>query len=194
MSITYLGFDNHWHSTDQIPLRAVESGQIDRFGFIEESDGGETYRHVGVFDFQRSQANDSTRLTAFAQRYGVQLFHNFTYFLNDPENGDQFEQFEERWTTGAKLTHRRMARWGGKSSESAVGLDLRNDAVGGPLGLYHTSQTRRLDTIRADEVNQTSVGMFGETEVEWSRTVRTTFGLRGDLYKWKVGRQSRQLR
>ena len=44
LSVTFLGFNNHWHSTDQIPQRAVDSGQIDRFGFIEETDGGETFR------------------------------------------------------------------------------------------------------------------------------------------------------
>ena len=48
LSLTFMGFSNHWHSTDQIPQRAVDSGQIDRFGFIEETDGGETYRYSGV--------------------------------------------------------------------------------------------------------------------------------------------------
>src|SRR5687767_11277980 len=186
LSLTFLGFRNHWHSTDQIPQRAIDSGLISRFGFTEESDGGETYRYSGVFDWQRSGANDSTRLTGFAQRYGVQLFHNFTYFLGDPVNGDQFEQFENRWTSGAKLTHRRLDRIGGKSTENAFGVDIRNDSVGGPLGLYHTVATERLDTLRADEADQTSVGMFASSEIEWSRTVRTTFGLRGDVYRWNV--------
>jgi hypothetical protein len=185
-SVTFLGFRNHWHSTDQIPQRAIDSGLISRFGFIEETDGGETYRYSGVFDWQRSAANDSTRLTAYAQRYGVQLFHNFTYFLNDPINGDQFEQFENRWTTGAKLTHRRILRVGGKPLENAFGVDVRNDSVGGPLGLHLTRHTERLSTVRADEADQVSVGMFGETEIEWSRTLRTTFGLRGDVYHWDV--------
>jgi hypothetical protein len=184
LSATFTGFSNHWHSTDQIPKRAVDSGQIDRFGFIEETDGGETYRFSGAVDWQRSGVNDSTRLTAYLQRYGVQLFHNFTYFLNDPVNGDQFEQFEERWTTGAKLTHRRLARIGGRATETAFGADLRNDSVGGPLALYYTRETERLAAVRADDVDQASVGMFAETEVEWSRTVRTTFGLRGDLFHW----------
>src|SRR5687767_5338342 len=67
LSFTYLGFRNHWHSTDQIPQRAVDSGQINRFGFIEESDGGETYRHAGIVDWQRSGGSNSTRLTAYAQ-------------------------------------------------------------------------------------------------------------------------------
>jgi hypothetical protein len=186
LSVTFMGFRNHWHSTDQIPQRAVDAGLIDRFGFIEESDGGETYRYSGIFDWQQSGTNDSTRLTGYAQRYGVQLFHNFTYFLNDPENGDQFEQFEERWTTGGKLTHRRLARIGERSTETAIGLDIRNDSVGGPLGLYHTRATERLTTLRADDVNQVSVGMFGGSEIEWSRKFRTTFGLRGDVYHWNV--------
>jgi hypothetical protein len=185
LSLTFMGFSNHWHSTDQIPQRAIDSGQIGRFGAIEETDGGETYRYSGVFDWQRSGANDSTRLTGYSQRYGVQLFHNFTYFLNDPVNGDQFEQYEDRWTTGAKLTHRRIQRIRGTFTENAFGVDVRHDSVG-PLGLYLTRDTERLSTARADEVDQVSVGMFGETEVEWSRTLRTTFGLRGDVYNWDV--------
>lgn len=185
-SATFLGFSNHWHSTDQIPRRAVEAGLINRFGFIEETDGGETYRYAGVVDWQRSSRNDSTRVTAYLQRYGVQLFHNFTYFLNDPENGDQFEQFENRWTAGGKVTHRFIRRIGGRPAESAVGVDIRNDSVGGPLGLYLTTQTRRRETVRADEADQTSVGFFGETEIEWSRVIRTTFGVRGNVYRWNV--------
>jgi hypothetical protein len=186
LSLTFLGFSNRWHSTDQIPQRAVDAGTIDRFGFIEETDGGETFRYAGILDWQRSSVNDSTRVTAFTQRYGVQLFHNFTYFLNDPENGDQFEQFERRWTSGAKVTHRRLKKIGGRSTETLFGVDLRNDAVGGPLGLYHTVATERIGTTRADDANQTSAGFFGETEVEWGRKLRTTFGVRGDVYRWNV--------
>jgi hypothetical protein len=186
LSLTYLGFRNHWHSTDQIPQRAVDSGLIDRFGFIEETDGGETYRHAGVFDWQRSGTSGSTRVTAHLQRYGVQLFHNFTYFLNDPVNGDQFEQFETRWTSSAKATHRRLFHLGDYHVQSAVGVDVRNDSVGGPLGLYLTRATERLTTVRADEADQTAAGLFGQAEIEWSRTLRTTFGLRGDVYRWNV--------
>jgi hypothetical protein len=186
LSLTYMGFSNHWHSTDQIPRRAVDSGEISRFGFIEETDGGETYRHSAALDWQRSNVNQSMRLTAYSQRYGVQLFHNFTYFLNDPVNGDQFEQYEDRWTNGARLTYRRMARPGGVPTENAFGAELRHDSVGGPLGLYLTNQTIRRETVRADDADQVTLGTFAETEVEWSRTLRTTFGLRSDFYHWNV--------
>jgi hypothetical protein len=184
-SLTFMGFSNHWHSTDQIPQRALDSGQISRFGFIEGTDGGETYRYSLVGDWQRSGTNNSTRLTVYAMRYGVQLFHNFTYFLNDPVNGDQFEQFEKRWTTGAKLTHRRLGHLGDYDSESAFGVEFRNDSVA-PLGLYLTRGTERLSTAREDDVDQFAIGLFAEQEIEWSRVVRTTFGLRGDIHHWNV--------
>jgi hypothetical protein len=187
LSLTFLGFTNHWHSTDQIPQRAVDDGTISRFGFIEETDGGETFRHVGIIDWQQSDVRNSTRVTGFLQRYGVQLFHNFTYFLNDPVNGDQFEQYERRWTSGAKVTHRRLGHLGGiYHAETAMGADLRYDSVGGPLGLYRTRETRRLSTSRADDVDQQSVGLFADSEIEWTQTVRTTLGVRGDVYHWDV--------
>src|SRR5688572_15959447 len=185
-SFTFLGFNNHWHSTDQIPQRAVDAGLIDRFGFIEETDGGETCRYAGIFDYQRSGTNDSTRVTAYTQRYGVQLFHNFTYFMDDPFNGDQFEQFERRGTTGAKLTHRRLMHVAERHLETAFGVDVRNDNVGGPLGLYHTVATERIETIRADKAKQTSIGMFVDSEIEWAPKLRTTFGVRGDVYRWNI--------
>ena len=78
LSFTFLGFRNHWHSTDQIPQRAVDSGEIGRFGFIEETDGGETFRYAGAFDWQRSGANDSTRadrLRAALRRPAVPQLH-----------------------------------------------------------------------------------------------------------------------
>jgi hypothetical protein len=186
-SLTYMGYRNHWHSTDQIPQRAIDSGLISRFGFIEETDGGETFRHSMAADWQRSgsRGDTSTRITAFVMRYGVELFHNFTYFLKDPINGDQFEQFERRWTTGVKATHRRLGHLGHFDTESALGLEFRNDSVS-PLGLYLTRSAERYSTVREDDVDQFTVGMFGETRIDWSPVFRTTFGLRGDIHHWKV--------
>ena len=47
LSITGMGYRSTWNSTDQVPLRAIEEGLIDRFGAIDNTDGGNTYRlHV----------------------------------------------------------------------------------------------------------------------------------------------------
>ena len=41
-SITLMGCNAHWQSTDQIPQRAVDIGLIDRFGLADPTDGGRT--------------------------------------------------------------------------------------------------------------------------------------------------------
>ena len=121
----------------------------------------------------------------FLVRSSLQLFNNFTYFLDDPVAGDQFEQSEERSTAGGRVTFRRLHRWAGRHAESAAGVQVRRDWLD-PVGLYHTSARRRIATVREDEVDQTMTGVYGQTEIEWSRTARTTFGLRADLYQFSV--------
>jgi hypothetical protein len=185
-SITGMGYSAEWNSTEQTAQRAIDSGLIDRFGNLDPTDKGSSFRYSLIGDWQRSRGNGSTRITGYGQRYGVQLFNNFTYFLNDPVNGDQFEQYERRWTTGAKVTHSRLGHIGRYRTETRFGGNMRYDAVGGPLALYLTAHNERLTTIRADDVDELSTGVFGQTEIEWSRVLRTTFGLRGDYFHYNV--------
>ena len=184
-SITGMAYAARWNSTDQIPLRATKSGFISRYGNIDATDAGRTTRYSVAGDWLRSGTNHSTRITAYALRGGLNLFQNFTYFLVDPVNGDQVEQEGRRWVTGAKVTHRRMGNWLGRHIESAVGVNVRNDAVG-TVGLYATRGRQFLDAIRRDTVGQTTLGLFGQSEVEWSSVFRTTLGLRGDVYRYSV--------
>ena len=185
LSLTGMGYNANWNATDQIPRRAIEKGVISRFGNIDPSDGGRTYKYSLVADAQRSGANASTRATVFAFRYGLNLVSNFTYFLDDPENGDQREQEDRRTVSGGRVTYRRLTSFAGRHLESGVGVQLRHDAIGN-TALYRTVFARRIGTIREDSVSQTSVGVFGQSEVEWARTFRTTVGLRGDVYRFDV--------
>jgi hypothetical protein len=185
-SITGMGYWAKWNATEQTAQRAIDSGLVDRFGNIDPTDKGASFRYSVIGDWQRSRGNDSTRVTAYVQRYGLQLFNDFTYFLNDPVHGDQFEQFERRWMEGAKVTHTRLGHLGKYDTQTEFGGEVRHDSVGGPLGLYLTEANLRLSTVRADEVGQFSSGVFGQTEIEWSRVLRTTFGLRGDFYHYNV--------
>ena len=184
-SLTGMSYQASWNATDQVPQRAIDSGTITRFGNLDASDGGEAGRHSVAAELQRSIGATSMRGTAFFLRNTLTLFSNFTYFLDAPAAGDQFEQSEERSTIGGRITIRRLGRWAGKHTESAAGLQLRRDWLD-PVGLYQTSSRRRTATIRQDEVGQTMTGVFGQTEIEWSPRVRTTLGLRADLYQFSV--------
>jgi len=184
-SVTGIGYRANWNSTDQIPTRAVDTGLISRFGSIDPSDGGRTHRYSLTADAQRSSSQTSTRTTAFVMRYGLNLISNFTYVLDDPENGDQFEQADRRWTTGARVTHRRLSEFLGRPAEHTVGGHVRHDAVD-QISLFRTIERQRTSAIRDDTLHQTSFAVFGQSEIEWSRTFRTTLGLRADGYRFDV--------
>ena len=120
-------YDSEWRSTDQIPQRAIENNQVSapltraqrrsdatgpttisatrqhliastvqvsRLGFIDPDLGGDTTRIAlnGGLNIGNWSAN------AYALYYDFSLFSNFTYFANDPVNGDEFEQRDERVT------------------------------------------------------------------------------------------------
>jgi hypothetical protein len=184
-SITGQGYAADWAATDQVPQRAIAGGVISRFGAIDATDKGRTQKYSLAADAQRSTSRSSTRATAYAFRYGLNLISNFTYFLADPVNGDQIEQEDRRTVVGGRLTHRRLGHFLDRHVESLFGVQLRHDGIDN-AGLYHTVAARRLGTIRQDEIGQTSVGLFAQSEIEWARRFRTMLGLRGDTFHFDV--------
>ena len=185
LSITGMGYWADWDSTDQVPNRAFTSGLISRFGSIDGTDGGRISRESLAFELQRSAGSSSVRATAFLLHDGLNLFSNFTFFLDDPDNGDQFEQAERRTAVGGRVTYRRLGHLFDRHAESAVGMQVRRDWLD-PIGLYRTVARRRVSTTREDEVGQTMAGVYAQSEVEWTRAVRTTLGLRTDVYQFDV--------
>ncbi len=184
-SLTGLGYQADWRSTDQAPQRAIDDGRLSRFGAVDLSDRGESERQSVSADLQRTVGASSLRANAFVLRNRLALHSNFTYFLDDPVSGDQFEQSESRVAVGGRMTVRRLGHLWERHTESAVGVHIRHDRLD-PVGLYRTRRRVRLSTTREDVVRQTMTGLFAQSEVEWSRAVRTTFGLRTDIYGYDV--------
>ena len=184
-SVTGMGYWADWDSTDQVAGRAIASGLIPRFGFLDGTDGGKTNRQSAAVELQWSIGPSSIRATGFLLRNSLNLFSNFTYFLDDAENGDQFEQAERRTAAGGRVTYRRLGHFFARHTESAIGVQVRRDWLD-PVGLYHTAARQRLSTTREDQVGQTMTGVYAQSEIEWARVFRTTFGLRADVYQFSV--------
>lgn len=184
-ALTALGYRARWTSTDQIPLRAIESGTVARFGHLDPTDGGETDRASLSFDWTARRPDSVTRLNAYALYYRLNLFSNFTYFLDDPLDGDQFNQRDRRGVFGLNLDHTSHLTALGRPTVLTTGLQLRHDLIG-ELALRHTAQRTLLGVIRADEVHEASAGAFTQATTRWSERVRTHFGLRADAYHFDV--------
>ena len=103
-SVEGMGYDAKWRSTDQIPLRAVQSGQITRFGFIDPTDGGNTHRYSLSGKWWGDVGPGHLQALLYGIDYQLNLFSNFTYFTH-PAVGDQFEQYDKRHVYGTDVRY-----------------------------------------------------------------------------------------
>ncbi|MGE3177491.1 MAG: TonB-dependent receptor, partial [Vicinamibacterales bacterium] len=185
LALTAMGYHGRWNSTDQVPLRAIASGLIGRFGTLDPSDGGRTYRYSMSADWQRGAGSRMTKVSAYGIGADLDLFSNFTFYLDDPVNGDQFEQADRRFVSGLKVTHKRLGRWLGRSMQNTFGAQLRNDDIAN-VAVYQTRDRVRLSTRTEASVLSTTGGAYAQNEVTITPWLRTTAGLRGDASRFRV--------
>lgn len=182
-SVTAMGYDNSWASTDQIPLRAVQSGALDRFGNVDSSDGGASHRHSLSFDWARNLGDARVSVDGYIIDYGLELFSNFTYFLEDPVRGDQFEQSEDRRVYGFDAAWEKDVTVG-VPAQLRLGLQNRSDDI--DVGLYKTQQRIRHNTVREDDVQQSLTSTYASLQQNWTDNFRSVATLRADHYRFDV--------
>jgi hypothetical protein len=179
-TITGMAYSNQWNSTDQVPERAITTGQISRYGEEDPTDGGNTSRFALAARLARPDDAGSWKVNAYVLQSSLDLFNNFTYFLTNSTQGDQFHQHDERIVAGANVARSLKGSLEGMPTTTTVGIQTRYDAIN--LGLTDTYQRAFRSNIRSDKVDEGSVGIFVENTVHWSQWLRTTLGWRGDLY------------
>ena len=183
-SLEAMGYDGKWQSTDQIPLRAVESGAIDRFGFVNPTDGGETHRYSLSGQWWSDVGPGKLRVLAYGIDYHLNLFSDFTYFIN-PDEGDQFEQYDKRTISGGDVRYVQPLALFGKPGELSSGVQIRHDDIA-PVGLYLTNARERYETVREDKVRQTSYSAYISQDTPWTDWFRTGLGARIDEFQFRV--------
>ncbi|MFO1355324.1 MAG: TonB-dependent receptor [Gammaproteobacteria bacterium] len=184
-SLTLQGHDADWDATDQIPQRAVDSGRIGRFGFIDPTDGGASHRYSIAAHGEGALGAGRYRALAYVVDYRMKLFSNFTYFMDDPVHGDQFEQYDDRRIYGGSASWSLPVEVFGAASSFQAGGDLRYDDIG-TVGLYHTATRQRIGTVREDAVRQGSIAGFLSLDSRWTGWLRSNLGLRADYFHFDV--------
>ena len=180
-----MAYHGRWNSTDQIPERAVDEGRIGRFDAIDDTDGGEARRYSLSGVWRQTTADSASKVSAYLIRNQLDLWSNFTYFMNDPVHGDQFAQPDRRVTSGVNAQHTWHAhRSDTVTSDLSVGLQAQNDNIFN--GLLHTQARQTLDTTRQDHIVETSRAAWIESATRWGESFRSIVGLRADGYRFRV--------
>jgi outer membrane receptor protein involved in Fe transport len=184
LAVDAMAYQSEWTATDQLPQRAVDDGSIDRFGFIDHTNGGESHRRSLSLQGFNVAGPGRIDYSAYAIDYRLQLFSNFTYALNTTE-GDQFEQFDDRMVLGGALSWQQPLKLGGIETTWRAGVDVRRDDVS-QVGLHLTEARQRYLTIREDEAEQTLTGVWTALSTRWTPWLRSEIGVRSDRLDFDV--------
>ncbi len=178
--------NSNWFSSGQIPTRAVREGLITRFGSIDDSEGGNTQRFNGNFDVRWKLSDaDTVKVHGYGQYYQLNLFSDFTFFLDDPVNGDEIKQVDtNRAVAGLDLLYEHRTTLFGGPLIAAAGFQFRVDTP--RVILAHTHDRQLLDRTQDVNIFETSYSplvKFDLTPLPWLRVVT---GARGDIFNFNV--------
>lgn len=185
LTVGEMSYGGNWNGSGQIPARAVEQGQISRFGSIDPDEGGNSSRHQ-IFAQYKLRTSESSELKALAYlgTYRFNLFSNFTLFLRDPDNGDEIEQVDRRTFYGGRVSYRVVHDLQGVRFDTTIGADGRNDDIHEQL--WNTVHREQLAEVRDNDVHETFVGAFVNEEVTPINWLRLNVGGRADLLSFAV--------
>src|SRR4029077_7579083 len=183
-TLSAMVYSNGWNSTDQVAQRAIDQGLIRRFGSLAPTDGGPSSRVSLSSNWARSGEYGQSKVSAYVIRSSLNLFNNFTYFLDDPLNGDQFSQADSRTVYGLDASHAVDLRVAGIEMQTRIGLRTRGDDI--HVGLVRTLQREILSTVREDSVKEGNVGLWADTTARWTDWLRSTVGIREDYFAGSV--------
>ena len=193
-SVMAMAYHGQWNSTDQVSESAVESGLIPFYGSQSPTDGGYSQRFSIQSEWHSRDAVSATQIKAYAFHYDLNLFSNFTYFLNSPD-GDQFEQQDNRNVVGFDASRTQNGTFLGHKMENMLGAQFQNSWI--DVGLYQTVDRVRASKVdydgnsipaatKIDAVTQTSGGLFYDNRIWWADRFRSEFGLREDIFNVDV--------
>ncbi len=171
-------YSAHWNSTDQVPLSLIESGQLCRYCALDPSDGGTTRRAIVSSEWHSMDSSGYTRLSAYAQRYHLQLWSDFRFFENNPVTMDQFSQWEDRNVLGGQINRGWNHPLFGRESTTEIGANLRYDNI--HVGLLNTQNRVALSAVDSDKVGEAMLGLYAQNSTQWNAWLRSVVGLQMD--------------
>ncbi len=185
LEVSLSAFRSRWSASGQVPQRAISSGQISRFGAIDDTEGGNTSRY-NLNAQMITEFNDGSFIEnqLFLSRYHFNLVSNFTFFLNDPVFGDQITQSESRTLLGSKHSYWNNWSFLGRDASTELGIGFRHDIIND----NRLSRTFQKNTILEDlafgDIRETNLYLFAEEQVSLTKKLELTTGVRYDWFSF----------
>lgn len=165
-SVIFSRFSSKWDASGQVPQRLVDNGTISRFGSVDDTEGGATSRSNFNVSFRKPiDGNTFLKANTFYSNYKFELFSNFTFFLEDPINGDQIKQKEDRNLYGINAELNKNINKESVDLLFQLGFGVRND-VTTDTELSHTlNRSTTLEAIKLGDIDESNVFGYLNTEI-----------------------------
>ncbi len=173
-------------SSGQIPLDLIETGRLDRFGFIDPTNGIQQWSGTLAGYWRQENARGGVvKLDAFAGRTLYDHYMNFTFFLNDPVRGDAFQQHDSRLQEGANLQYLRANKVLGASGYLSAGSNFHANQIN--VGLYPREGREPLGVATRAQAGITNAAGYAQQNVAlWGGRLLAGAGLRWDGFRFDV--------
>ena len=161
LSVLASFFTSQWDASGQIPQRAVDDGSISRYGAIDDTEGGQTSRTNVLASHVRTIKPDAfIKNSVYFSSYDFELYSNFTFFLNDPVNGDQIKQKESRKLFGMTSDYNQQFNWGNSQGRLRMGLGLRKDQSSGNELSHTVNRRETLESLQLGSIHETNLNAY----------------------------------
>ncbi|MCX6591353.1 MAG: TonB-dependent receptor [Acidobacteria bacterium] len=177
---------NNFYSSGQLPLDLVNAGELDRFGFLDPTHGGRVKLASASTYYSKALRNGGTfKADGFVSRSLFDLYSNFTYFLNDPVNGDAIQQHDSRLQQGANAQYTHVHRLGSAQASLVAGGNFHANQIN--VGLYpRDGRTPTGVTTRANADVTNGAGYLQESVSLFHHRLLLGGGLRYDGFRYSV--------
>jgi outer membrane receptor protein involved in Fe transport len=167
-------------------LDQIEAGNLDRFGTLDGTDGNQSRN--GVFaGYYTKNFNDggAFKVDGMAQRLLFDLYSNFTFFLNDPVNGDGFTQHDSRLQEALNAQYQKPHSWGSAFGTLFTGVNLLANQI--DLKLLGRIGRQTTDLRTWSKTGIVNTGVYGqENLVLAGGKLRVDLGLRYDTFHFGI--------
>jgi outer membrane receptor for Fe3+-dicitrate len=184
LSIIGSRFSSKWDASGQIPQRLIDNGTISRFGSVDDTEGGNTSRTNFNVAFTKSiNENTFIKSNAFYSNYQFELYSNFTFFLEDPINGDQIRQKENRNIYGLNTEINKKTIFNETNALFQLGFGFRADETV-DTELSHTlNRSTTLNRLKLGDIDQTNIFSYLNAEFELGK-LKINPAIRMDYFKF----------
>ncbi|MBF4472602.1 TonB-dependent receptor [Flavobacterium sp. HJJ] len=173
-TVSILGsrFSSKWDASGQIPQRLVDAGTISRFGSVDDTEGGNTSRtNFNVAINKSIDANTFLKANTFYSNYQFELYSNFTFFLEDPINGDQIRQKENRNIYGINAELNKKYLYGETEVLYQIGVGIRNDQTKDTELSHTVNRNTTLEQIKLGDIDQSNMFTYLNTEITLGKLI-----------------------